>query len=247
MTTGPAVTGLRLGLRHDRDHSFTPAVEGRAPSSSPLRLTLAPAGAPPALIDGAWWPRSRNLTEQLPALVECLDPLWGRITRVAVSRTFWPVIPGEVPAHGHMVRVRWSNAGQDPHKLLLRSYTFGCWSLLVIPPETGPATAARLMAMATDPSRSLTATGLIHEAERFRAAAEAAADSDSLREAVWDRSRPDRPTRAVTRRRGPGETVRTCLGPRAVHGTQCTALGVVSQGGSGRRATRRVGGRHERG
>ncbi|MEV6053516.1 DUF5994 family protein [Streptomyces sp. NPDC052107] len=165
---------------------FTRAVEGRASSSSPLRLTLASAGAPQALIDGAWWPRSRNLTEQLPALVECLDPLWGRITRVAVSRTFWPVIPGEVPAHGHMVRVGWSNAGQDPYKLLLLSYTFGRWDLLVIPPETDPATAAHLMATATDPSRSLTATGLIHEAGRFRAAAEAAADSDSLREAVWD-------------------------------------------------------------
>ncbi|MEU2334737.1 DUF5994 family protein [Streptomyces sp. NPDC013172] len=169
---------------------FTPAVGGQAPSSSPLRLTLAPVGAPPALIDGAWWPRSRSLTEQLPALVERLDPLWGRITRIAVSRTFWPVIPGEVPAHGHMVRVGWSPAGQDPHKLLLLSYTFGCWNLLVIPPETAPATAARLMATATDPSRSLTATGLMREAERLRAAAEAeaaaVADSDSLREAVWD-------------------------------------------------------------
>ncbi|MER5544432.1 DUF5994 family protein [Streptomyces sp. NPDC001118] len=165
---------------------FTPAVEARAPSSSPLRLTLAPAVAPPALIDGAWWPRSRNLTEQLPALVECLDPLWGRITRVAVSRTFWPVIPGEVPAHGHMVRVGWSNAGQDPHKLLLLSYTFGCWNLLVIPPETDPATAARLMVTATDPSRNLTASGLMQEAESFRAMAEDEADSDSLREAVWE-------------------------------------------------------------
>ncbi|GHI02703.1 hypothetical protein AQI88_40390 [Streptomyces cellostaticus] len=165
---------------------FTPAVEGRAPSSSPLRLTLARAGAPPALIDGAWWPRSRNLTEQLPALVECLDPLWGRIARVAVSRTFWPVIPREVPAHGHMVRVGWSNAGQDPHKLLLLSYTFGRWDLLVIPPETDPATAARLMAMATDPSRNRTASGLMHEAENFRAMAEDEADSDSTREAVWE-------------------------------------------------------------
>ncbi|MFD9094959.1 DUF5994 family protein [Streptomyces collinus] len=165
---------------------FTPAVGDRSPSSSSLRLTLAPGDAPPALIDGAWWPRSRNLTEQLPALVECLDPLWGRITRIAVSRTFWPVIPGEVPAHGHMVRVGWSHAWQDPHTLLLLSHTFGRWDLLVIPPETAPATAARLMATATDPSRSLTATGLIHDAERLRAAAEAAADSDSLREAVWD-------------------------------------------------------------
>ncbi|MEU5597177.1 DUF5994 family protein [Streptomyces sp. NPDC020298] len=165
---------------------FTPAVEGRAPSASPLRLTLARAGAPPALIDGAWWPRSRNLTEQLPALVEYLDPLWGRITRVAVSRTFWPVIPGEVPAHGHMVRVGWSNAGQDPHKLLLLSYTFGRWDLLVIPPETEPATAARLMATATDPSRNRTASGLMHEAESFRAMTEDEADADSMREAVWE-------------------------------------------------------------
>ncbi|MFE1200020.1 hypothetical protein ACFW6E_46310 [Streptomyces olivaceoviridis] len=54
---------------------------------------------------------------------------------------------------------------------MLLSHTFGRWDLLVIPPETAPATAAPLMATATDPSRSLTATGLIREAERFRAAA----------------------------------------------------------------------------
>ncbi|WP_028802087.1 DUF5994 family protein [Streptomyces sp. 142MFCol3.1] len=165
---------------------FTPTVEDRALSSSPLRLTLAPAGVSPALVDGAWWPRSRNLTEQLPALVECLDALWGRITRVAVSRTFWPVIPGKVPAHGHMVRVGWSDARQDAHKLLLLSYTFGRWDLLVIPPETDPATAARLMVTATDPSRNLTASGLMREAEGFRTMAEDEADSDSMREAVWE-------------------------------------------------------------
>ncbi|RPE40803.1 hypothetical protein EDD90_3870 [Streptomyces sp. Ag109_O5-1] len=165
---------------------LTPAVEERTPSSSPPRLVLAPAGTAPALIDGAWWPRSRDLTAELPALIEVLDPLWGRITQVTVNPTFWPVIPRRVPAHGHVVHVGWFEAEQDPHKLLLLSYTVGRWDLLVIPPETAPATAARLMATATDPARSLTATGLIHEAERFRAAAEAAADSDSFREAVWD-------------------------------------------------------------
>ncbi|MET8247814.1 DUF5994 family protein [Streptomyces sp. NPDC005202] len=165
---------------------FTPAVEDRTPSSLPLRLMLAPAGTAPALIDGAWWPRSRNLTEQLPALIEVLDPLWGRITRVTVNPTFWPVIPRKVPAHGHVVHVGWFKAEQDPHKLLLLSYTVGRWDLLVIPPETEPATAARLMTTATDPSRSLTASGLIHEAELFRIVAEETADSDSIRETVWD-------------------------------------------------------------
>jgi hypothetical protein len=165
---------------------LTPGVEGRTRSPSGLRLVLAPPGTAPALIDGAWWPRSRDLTAELPALIEVLDPLWGRITRVTVNPTFWPVIPRKVPVQGHVVHVGWFEAEQDPHKLLLLSYTVGRWDLLVIPPETEPTTAARLMATATDPSRSLTATGLIHEAERFRAAAEAAADSDSLREAVWD-------------------------------------------------------------
>ncbi|PIB04129.1 MULTISPECIES: DUF5994 family protein [Streptomyces] len=75
-------------------------------------------------------------------------------------------------------------AEQNPHKLLLLSYTVGRWDLLVIPPETSAATAARLMTTATDPSWSLTASGLIQEAESFRTAAEA--DWDSAREGVWD-------------------------------------------------------------
>ncbi|MFE1200019.1 hypothetical protein ACFW6E_46305 [Streptomyces olivaceoviridis] len=37
------------------------------------------------------------MTEQLPALVECLDPLWGADHPDTVSRTFWPVIPEQCP------------------------------------------------------------------------------------------------------------------------------------------------------
>ena len=166
----------------------TPAVEDRTssalPSSLPLRLILAPTGTSPALLDGAWWPRSRDLTVELPALTAVLDPLWGRITRVTVNPTFWPVIPRKVPVHGHIVHVGWFRAEQDPHKLLLLSYTAGRWDLLVIPPETSPATAARLMTTAIDPLHSLTASALIQEAEFFRIAAEA--DWDSTRETVWD-------------------------------------------------------------
>ncbi|MFG2309957.1 DUF5994 family protein [Streptomyces sp. NPDC048566] len=138
------------------------------------------------MIDGARWPSCRDLTAELPAVIAVLDPLRGRITRVTVNLTFWPVIPRKMPVHGHVVRVGWFEAEQDPHKLLLLPYTVGRWDLLVIPPDTKPATAARLMATATDPSRTLTATGLIHEGERFRTVAAEAADRDSLREAVWD-------------------------------------------------------------
>jgi hypothetical protein len=161
-----------------------PAVDDRTSSSLPLRLMLAPADTAPPLIDGAWWPRSRDLTTELPALTAVLDPLWGRITRVTVNPTFWPVVPRKVTVHGHVVQVGWFTAEQDPHKLLLLSYTVGRWDLLVIPPETSPATAARLMTTATDPSRHLTASDLIQEAELFRTTAET--DGDSAREQVWD-------------------------------------------------------------
>ncbi|MEV1035858.1 DUF5994 family protein [Streptomyces sp. NPDC050204] len=163
---------------------YPQAVEDRAPSSLPLRLVLAPAGSSPALVDGAWWPRSRDLTAELPPLMAVLDPLWGRITRVTVNPTYWPVVPRKVQVAGHLVHVGWFKAEQDPHKLLLLSYTTGRWDLLVIPPGTGPATAARLMTAAADPLRALTASGLMDEAEFFRIAAEA--DWDSTRELAWD-------------------------------------------------------------
>lgn len=56
----------------------------RAPT---VRLALRP-GSPArghSDLDGAWWPRSRDLASELSTLADVLDPLWGRITRVAVN------------------------------------------------------------------------------------------------------------------------------------------------------------------
>ncbi|MFE6408661.1 DUF5994 family protein [Streptomyces sp. NPDC057837] len=180
-------------------------------SSSSLRLSLAPAGPAPALLDGAWWPHSRELGAELPALAAVLDPQWGRITRITVNPTHWPVVPRKVPVAGHTVKVGWFLAEQDPHELLLLSYRAGRWNLLVIPPETAPAEAAWLMAAASDPLGTSTASRLMAEAasragaasgdeaaSRAEAAhprtvpvtdrrvARAASDSDRAVEAVWD-------------------------------------------------------------
>jgi hypothetical protein len=151
-------------------------------SSSSLRLSLAPAGPVPALLDGAWWPRSRDLATELPLLTAVLDPLWGRITRVTVNPTHWPVVPRKVPVAGHVVKVGWFLPEQDAHELLLLSYHVGRWNLLVIPPETTPDSAARLMAAASDPLGTSTASRLMAEEARLRTAYEA----DRAVEAVWD-------------------------------------------------------------
>jgi len=164
--------------------SLTPAAEadGRAFSSSSLRLSLAPTGPAPALLDGAWWPRSRDLGAELPSLAAVLDPLWGRITRVTVNPTHWPVVPCEVSVAGHVVKVGWFLAEQDPHELLLLSYRMGRWNLLVVPPRTTPASAAWLMAAASDPLGTSTASRLMEEAARLRTVSE----TDRAVEAVWD-------------------------------------------------------------
>ncbi|MEU8959031.1 DUF5994 family protein [Streptomyces sp. NPDC048518] len=141
-------------------HPLLPPVE---PDAAPaVRLTLKSGGAHRGLLDGAWWPRSRDLLSELPALTAALEPAWGRITRVAVNPTHWPVVPGRVPVDGHVVRVGWFTPEIDPHKLLLLSYRVGRWDLLVVPPGTGPEAAARLMAAASDPAGpELTASALL--------------------------------------------------------------------------------------
>ncbi|MGI5373319.1 DUF5994 family protein [Streptomyces sp. CA-251387] len=151
-------------------------------STSSLRLSLVPVGSAPALLDGAWWPRCRDLGAELPSLTAVLDPLWGRITRVTVNPTHWPVVPRKVPVAGHVVKVGWFLAEQDPHELLLLSYRTGRWNLLVVPPQTAPVSAAWLMAAASDPLGRSTASQLTEEAARLRTVSE----TDRAVEAVWD-------------------------------------------------------------
>ncbi len=151
-------------------------------SPASLRLSLAPAGSAPALLDGAWWPRSRDLGAELPSLMAVLDPLWGRITRVTVNPTQWPVIPRKVPVAGHVVNVGWFLPEQDPHELLLLSYHVGRWNLLVVPPQTTDDSAAWLMAAASDSRGMSTASRLVQEATRLRTLR----DADRAVEAVWD-------------------------------------------------------------
>ncbi|MEH0550906.1 DUF5994 family protein [Streptomyces sp. B21-101] len=149
--------------------------------SVPARLSLAPTGSAPGLLDGAWWPRSRDLLREIPTLTDALDARWGRITHVTVNPTHWPVIPRKVPVTGHTVRVGWFAAEQDPNKVILLSYTVGRLDLLVIAPETEPAAAARLMAAATVPRGVRTASGLMAD----EAISQDATDVQS-REEEWE-------------------------------------------------------------
>ncbi|MEW1914716.1 DUF5994 family protein, partial [Kitasatospora sp. NPDC085895] len=53
-----------------------PATAPTAPES-PVRLSLAPQGVRAGRLDGAWWPRSRDLLLELPSLAAEIDERWG--------------------------------------------------------------------------------------------------------------------------------------------------------------------------
>ncbi|WP_327594135.1 DUF5994 family protein [Streptomyces chartreusis] len=158
------------------DDRAAPGQEHSSPSL-PARLTLRPPTFPPGPVCGAWWPRSRDLMAELPILTDAFDALRGRVTSFAVGRGTWPEAPCALPATGHTVRAAWFASGFDPYTIRLYSYGVGRWDLLVVPPGTGAASAARLMTAAADPALSLTAGALV-------AAEQSRHDQDGAR---WER------------------------------------------------------------
>ncbi|QEU83379.1 DUF5994 family protein [Streptomyces viridosporus] len=178
----------------------------RAPSPS-ARLSLTPARTVPGQLNGAWWPRSRNLFRELPALVDALIGPRGQATRVTVNPARWPIIPRRVPVSGHILHVCWFTDEQHPHTLVLLSHTVGRWELLVIPPETRGAAAERLMSAAA-------AVGNLRTAGRLMADEEATGDVTKAqsREETWEtdggasasppRPRPLDPTESLPCGRG---------------------------------------------
>ncbi|MFE7168955.1 DUF5994 family protein [Streptomyces sp. NPDC057616] len=142
-------------------HPSLRAAPFRAPTAR-LALSSKHPSAGLAELDGAWWPRSRDLPSELSALANVLDPLWGRVSRIAVDPRNWPILPPGILVNGHVVKVGRFTSELDPHAILLLSYTAGRWDLLVIPPETDAPAAARLMAAASaDTGPPTTATALM--------------------------------------------------------------------------------------
>ncbi|MFB8241476.1 DUF5994 family protein [Kitasatospora purpeofusca] len=125
------------------------------------RLSLAPGGLRHSRLDGAWWPRSRNLLLELPALAADIDERWGRITRITVNPAQWPVIPRRIPVTGHIVHAGWFTTEQDEHTIAVFSYAPRRLNLLVVPPETDAVDAARLMAEAAGPANTSGASDLL--------------------------------------------------------------------------------------
>ncbi|GAV38256.1 DUF5994 family protein [Streptomyces acidiscabies] len=95
------------------------------------------------VLDGAWWPRSRDITAELPALVTALTEHLGPITRVGLDTDAWDGLPTRMTIDGRVVRIDPSAVGDDT--VLITRGERDLFSLLVVPPHATPDAARAAM------------------------------------------------------------------------------------------------------
>ncbi|MGY3204013.1 DUF5994 family protein [Streptomyces sp. TE5632] len=114
------------------------------PGTALLRLETTHARE--GILDGAWWPRSRDIGAELPSLVTALTGHLGPVTRVGLDASAWDELPTRLVIDGRVVHIDSFPVGDDT--VLITRGDRDHFSLLVVPPDTMPDAARAAMARA---------------------------------------------------------------------------------------------------
>lgn len=99
-------------------------------------------------IDAAWWPRSRDLAAELPALVDVLWTAGRDVNRITYNLHAWDPAPRKMEIEGHVVRLGGFNSGDPITVGLTDAWGREHIDVLVIAPDTDPALAERALHIA---------------------------------------------------------------------------------------------------
>jgi hypothetical protein len=112
--------------------------------SSAIRLTLCERDHTRAAVDGAWWPKSLDLSLELPDLLAVFGSWIGAVHRVVYDPRVWLPAPTRLIHHREMVSL-------NPYRLVFSDtiYLMGTHSrdavLFVLPPSSSGEEARRLL------------------------------------------------------------------------------------------------------
>ncbi|MFG2119892.1 DUF5994 family protein [Streptomyces sp. NPDC048710] len=118
--------------------------ESVRPGTALLRLETTRARE--GVLDGAWWPRSRDIGAELPSLITALTEHLGPVTRVGLDAGTWDELPTRLTVDGRVVHIDSFPVGDDT--VLITRGDRDHFSLLVVPPDTAPDAARAAMARA---------------------------------------------------------------------------------------------------
>lgn len=134
-------------------HSDTPPTPGGLPNAvheavkpGTALLRLETTASREGILDGAWWPRSRDIAAELPALVSALTEHLGPITRVGLDVAAWEELPARLMVDDRVVRIDSFPVGDDT--VLITRADQDHFSLLVVPPHATLEAARAAMAQA---------------------------------------------------------------------------------------------------
>ncbi|HEU5475308.1 MAG TPA: DUF5994 family protein [Actinophytocola sp.] len=111
-----------------------------------LRLRMKPKAPTTGFVDGAWWPRSLDLSAELPALLAVLAVRLGPIQRVSYNLADWEPVERRLDIGGHTVRLGGFHSQRTDTIDVIGADGVRI-TLLVVPPPT-PPDAAHVMLMA---------------------------------------------------------------------------------------------------
>jgi len=120
------------GLLPDGGH------ESIRPGTALVRLTTTHERQ--GILDGAWWPRSRDVAAELPGLITVLTERLGPITRIGLDSAAWNELPTRITVDDRVVHIDSYSVGDDT--ALVTRGDQDLFTLLVVPPGT-PLEAAR--------------------------------------------------------------------------------------------------------
>jgi hypothetical protein len=124
------------------------AMKAFEPPRQTLRLKLKPKAPATGFVDGAWWPRSRDLSAELPALLAVLAVRLGPIQRVSYNLVSWDGAPRRLDIGGRQVRLGGFQV-QHPNTVDVIGSNASRLILLVLPPGTEPVAAHRILMTAS--------------------------------------------------------------------------------------------------
>ena len=133
---------------------------------APARVSFRQPVSTDGYLDAGWWPRSRDLTRELPALLDVVWTAARAVTRVAYNLEFWESAPRKIIVDERVVRLGGYHH-QDP---LLLSATDARNTdridFLIIPPDAEPEFAERALQLASDIGQLHTPADLLALAQK---------------------------------------------------------------------------------
>jgi Family of unknown function (DUF5994) len=131
------------------------------------RLRLKPKAPQSGYVDGAWWPRSDDLTAELPDLLAVLSVRLGRIDRVMYNLNEWVKAPRKLATGGRTIRLD-GYRRQPINTVEVLGLNRNKIVLLVVPPHADPDQAHTTMMAAAGPNNASSVGGLLMISVRDR-------------------------------------------------------------------------------